>query len=343
MRFFSFIREQHNFFFSRSTGSQWGKNSITYRILQYSSDISQSETDDIIKEAFSKWENVSPLSFTLKSSGDVDMEIKFTNKDHDDGYPFDGKGKVLGHAFYPSYGGGIHFDDDEKFTVAYSDGTHLLQVATHEFGHALGLQHCKVDGALMNPFYRSNMSDVQLGPDDIAGIQTIYGKPTPSNNVNVLHHTVPWYCKQPFVDAVTTNMEHGKQVVYVFIRNAVVKLDENGVAKQYPKFIYQDWPGLPNKIDAALFLPARDDVEVMNGLRMGIRIPDRTYFFKGGACWSYENKKLQSGFPKSISDVFPGIPSDIDAAFVWSSNGDLYFIKGKISLQYITCRASLRD
>jgi len=39
-------------------------------------------------------------------------------------YPFDGPGNILAHAFYPyemdSYGGDIHFDDDEDWKVVAS-------------------------------------------------------------------------------------------------------------------------------------------------------------------------------------------------------------------------------
>lgn len=36
---------------------------------------------------------------------------------------------------------------------------------------------------------------------------------------------------------------------------------------------------------------------------------------------------LDSGYPKSISDGFSGIPSNIDTAFVWGGNGKIYFFK----------------
>jgi len=38
--------------------------------------------------------------------------------------------------------------------------------------------------------------------------------------------------------------------------------------------------------------------------------------------------RLDSGYPKPISDGFAGIPSNIDTAFVWSGNGKIYFFKG---------------
>ncbi len=33
-------------------------------------------------------------------------------------------------------------------------------------------------------------------------------------------------------------------------------------------------------------------------------------------------------YPQSISDVFPGLPSHIDAATIWTGNNKLYFFKG---------------
>lgn len=57
-------------------------------------------------------------------------------------------------------------------------GTDLLQVAAHEFGHVLGLQHTTAAKALMSPFYTFRYP-LSLSPDDRRGIQHLYGRPQP--------------------------------------------------------------------------------------------------------------------------------------------------------------------
>lgn len=81
---------------------------------------------------------------------------------------------VLAHAFFPQVGT-THFDEGETW-VANRTGIDLFIVAAHEFGHALGLDHSEVSGALMAPTYTGYIPDFQLRPDDIAGIRAHYGE-----------------------------------------------------------------------------------------------------------------------------------------------------------------------
>jgi len=107
-----------------------------------------------------------------------------------------GFGGQIAHAYQPGnesiYGAGgsiagdIHFSDE--FTWI-DDPNHVFQgwtifdfetVMMHEIGHSLGLTHTTVPGAIMFPEYVG--AKRELRPDDIAGIQYIYGPvPEPSS------------------------------------------------------------------------------------------------------------------------------------------------------------------
>ena len=50
---------------------------------------------------------------------------------------------------------------------------------------------------------------------------------------------------------------------------------------------------------------------------------------------------------RRIRDGFPGAPDDLDAAFVWSGNGRIYFIKGQfivvLRVKLVKSRSSSLD
>ena len=68
----------------------------------------------------------------------------------------------MAHAYFPIFGGNVHFDDSEFWTINSYRGTNLLQTAAHEFGHSLGLSHSDQFSALMAPFYRGYESNLAL-------------------------------------------------------------------------------------------------------------------------------------------------------------------------------------
>lgn len=69
-----------------------------------------------IQEAFDDWAKYAPLKFR-EATGDEKphFQISFVEGDHDDGYPFDGAGGTLAHAFFPT-DGKVHFDLNEEWT-----------------------------------------------------------------------------------------------------------------------------------------------------------------------------------------------------------------------------------
>ena len=54
-------------------------------------------------------------------------------QEHGDGDSFDGIGGALAHSFAPQYGGDIHIDEDEPWTVDSPRGTNLFQVFAPSF------------------------------------------------------------------------------------------------------------------------------------------------------------------------------------------------------------------
>lgn len=171
---------------------KWSTNNLTYSFQNYTADLDNATIQWAIDQAFGMWSAETPLRFRRVSDGTSgDIVIRFVTADHGDGSPFDGPSGVLAHAFYPSNVGSIrgdtHFDDAEAWTVTIpaGGGFDLVTVAAHEFGHALGLKHSDVSGAIMQPFYGGPRRF--LGTDDILGIQSLYGGPGALENATWIH------------------------------------------------------------------------------------------------------------------------------------------------------------
>ncbi len=164
--------------------------------------------------------------------------------------------------------GDVHFEDEENWTVNNPSGINVLFVAVHEIGHALGirfiksfinfltqtgnlfnivipgLSHSKAKGAIMQPFYAGYSPKLRLHPDDIEGIQSLYGKrdrrkiatttnrprptddkpstrprPTTSKPIRTttasikVGHDRPDLCKDSKIDAITT-LDDGTVVAF---------------------------------------------------------------------------------------------------------------------------------
>jgi matrix metalloproteinase-14 (membrane-inserted) len=291
-------------------GTRWLKNTLTWMPTKLSNKLRESDQLAAIQKAFSAWAAVTPLSFQ-RTRYEPDIEIKFASREHGDGEhnKFDGKGGVLAHAFGPgaNLGGDTHFDDDEFWTIGNEQGTDLIQVAAHEFGHSLGLAHSRVPGALMAPYYVYS-DKLILSEDDIQGIQAIYGpnrRPQPkvdtslatlppvtstvttsttttststrrTTNGNILD-----YCKDNFhLDAI---FQDQREQLYAFRNDLVYKFNRQGLELGYPKLISHVFPRAPKKaITAATFVPETG----------------KTYIFKGSQVWRFTNFSLDQTYPK---------------------------------------------
>ena len=164
-------------------GQKWNKRRLVYRVAPapLPPGLTLAAVQSAMASAFALWSQPTGLEFVAAGAGvEVDIEIVFAAGDHGDGFPFDGVGNVLAHAFFPPPNGGslagdAHFDLAERWTVTLPPSAgafDLVTVAGHEFGHSLGLGHSDVTDALMFPTYTGPHR--RLAADDVAGIQSLY-------------------------------------------------------------------------------------------------------------------------------------------------------------------------
>ncbi|RNA19960.1 matrix metallo ase-14-like [Brachionus plicatilis] len=320
-------------------GSKWPKSNIQFKITKYPAYrlMSKRDINDELKRAFDLWSVNSNLEFELvdeignksisklilpesdknkSKTNDVDIEIRFESGYHGDSEPFDGSGMILGHAYFPEFGGSTHFDADEFWTKNSTNGVNLYQVAVHEFGHALGLEHSENFDAIMAPFFRGYTTDFKLHSDDLTGIEMLYGpnkkpKKQPKIIPNFRNNMPNVYKNELNFDLSNKNINY-RIINEYFDPSSTISLcldGKNGLT----------YMNLPSKLDSVLYVPE-------NAL---------TYFFKNNLYWrSSKLYELDPGYPRLISDSFRGLNSKngfngrIDASFVWSGNRRVYFIEG---------------
>ncbi|KAJ8394693.1 hypothetical protein AAFF_G00042930 [Aldrovandia affinis] len=299
---------------------KWPTNKLTYRIENYTPDLSKSEVDTAIVKALQVWARVTPLRFTRIYSGTADIRISFGRKSHGDSYPFDGPDGTLAHAFAPfaGLGGDAHFDEDEMFSSKSLNGYNLFLVAAHEFGHSMGLSHSSDPGALMYPVYSyRDPNSFSLPQDDVKGIQSLYGSnpDVKPGDPDPEPPTTPDACDPNLVlDAVTTLRGEN-----MFFKGRFFWRSNTQSFKAVQSLIKNFWPEVPDNLDAAY----------------ESRETDRVYLFKGREVWALSGYDLVRGYPKSISSM--GLPSTvkkISGALYEKHSGKTLFFDDKYYYSY---------
>lgn len=162
--------------------ARWRKTNLTYFVAAYVNGLPRNDQDAILATAWRYWADVANIKVSLASTQQQADIVIATGRGSNQG--FDGPSGTLAWAYLPSGNDQqllMRFDIDEKW-VASGGGVLMLNVACHEFGHLLGLDHSKQGGALMAPFYSPGISKPQA-VDDIPRIQALYGVAGPSQPV----------------------------------------------------------------------------------------------------------------------------------------------------------------
>ncbi|KFM60930.1 Matrix metalloproteinase-17, partial [Stegodyphus mimosarum] len=315
-----------------------------------------------LRRAFNIWSEVSALTFTEVRGSTADIFVSFLKGQHGDGYPFDGEGSVLAHAFFPGegIGGDAHFDAEEKWLPSQpetedDDGVNLFAVAAHEIGHSLGLSHSSIPGSLMFPYYQVIGEHFSLPRDDAEGIRHLYGVKDPRNQptmptMSTIKTTamttsqstaagetevIPWKTTlKPRMIPIhpTTSVPHVPDICNSSI-DAISVIRREVFVFKGKHFWRLDTnrtlrAGYPVSINRFWYdLPS--DIKRIDALYE--RPTDtKIVFFSGKQYWLFSANRVEPGYPRPLTDL--GLPYDlekIDAAMVWGHNGKTYLFSGK--------------
>uniref|UniRef100_A0A8C3FNA4 Peptidase metallopeptidase domain-containing protein n=1 Tax=Chrysemys picta bellii TaxID=8478 RepID=A0A8C3FNA4_CHRPI len=102
------------------SGSVWPVKELTWKVRSYpqASSLSPDLVRTLLFYALQAWGNASALTFREAPGAGADILVDFSRSFHEDGYPFDGPGSTLAHAFFPGehpISGDTHFDDEETW------------------------------------------------------------------------------------------------------------------------------------------------------------------------------------------------------------------------------------
>lgn len=166
---------------AREAINRWGIQHLTYSIeaTPNGRDLTSEIAAHRIAQAFQSWSGVCGLTFELISDRQACNLLIGVGRGRRAG--FDGPSGTLAWAELPPSDGHrgqleMRFDLDENFVAApTASGILLENVACHEVGHLIGLNHTNVSGSLMLPTYSSRVAKPQS--DDVQRAQARYGKP----------------------------------------------------------------------------------------------------------------------------------------------------------------------
>uniref|UniRef100_A0A667WS13 Matrix metallopeptidase 17b n=1 Tax=Myripristis murdjan TaxID=586833 RepID=A0A667WS13_9TELE len=272
--------------------------SVCLRLHSYpsSSHLSRETVRSLVFYALRVWAEPTPLEFHEVGNPEAaDLQVDFLHGYHGDGYPFDGVGGAVGHAFFPSdttRAGEVHLDAEEEwaFRQPASEGTDLFTVLVHEFGHALGLAHSSNRRSVMRPYYQGPAGDplhYRLGPQDLDHITQLYGIRS-------------WSCdhiflKRPSIDRCHSSFDAVAKIrgeTFFFKGLTMWRVGAGGLVSARGASVRRLWRALPPDLP---HLQAVLERQV-----------DHAIIFISSQFWLFRDLTLQEGYPRPLSELRMG-------------------------------------
>jgi Matrixin len=173
-----------------TAGHTWGTNQVVYYVNPQNLYVSDSLAIWAVQTAAAAWHDQSGANIQLVYGGTTSGSSLTLNNKNEVFFRNDSTSYVA-ETYWWYDGSGHLVDADIVMHEAYtyfagsgcSNGVYIEDVAVHEFGHALGLDHSGVPNVTMEPAMLSycDTSQMSLEADDISGIRSLY-PPTASSS-----------------------------------------------------------------------------------------------------------------------------------------------------------------
>lgn len=167
---------------SERRAARWKKTALKWFMAKFVVELSQERQLQLYQQAWDAWSAVCGIrAERTTDKGKADVIASVGSGARSD---FDGPGGTLAWAYLPDgddFDGQLTmmFDQGETWTDVDGNPNAILylNVACHEIGHLIGLDHSRKSSALMAPYYDPRVAAPQK-VDDVPRAQLLYGPAT---------------------------------------------------------------------------------------------------------------------------------------------------------------------